>query len=106
MLRTRLWMGGLLIVLAVLVLVVDQRLAPWFPFLFVLVLGLASLATFELCQLLRTAFACGKDGVGNGRTFPNERHVGEHGMPPRQHAGAGDERSREERERDDPTHHT
>jgi phosphatidate cytidylyltransferase len=52
MLRTRLWMGVLLIVLAGLVLVVDQNLAPYYPFLFCLVLLLAQLACFELLNLL------------------------------------------------------
>ena len=52
MLRTRLWMGAVLVVLGVGMLVIDQRLAPWFPFLFFLVLALALLACFELLQLL------------------------------------------------------
>ena len=40
MLRTRLWMGTLLVGLTLGVLLVDNGLAPWFPFLFVLVLVL------------------------------------------------------------------
>jgi phosphatidate cytidylyltransferase len=53
MLRTRLWMGAVLVALAVGVLVVDPRLAPgYYPFLFVLLLGLAELACFELLRLL------------------------------------------------------
>src|SRR5205814_992482 len=52
MLRTRLWMGAVLIALTVGVLVVDQWLAPWYPFLFVLVMTLAGLACFELRGLL------------------------------------------------------
>src|SRR5919204_6701274 len=52
MLRTRLWMGAILIALVAGVLVVDQWLAPWYPFLFVLVLGLALLACYELLHLL------------------------------------------------------
>src|SRR5437016_2243086 len=52
MLRTRLWMGAILIGLTVAVLVFDQRLEPWFPFLFVLVQVLAGLACFELLHLL------------------------------------------------------
>ena len=55
MLRTRLWMGALLIGLAVAVLVVDQRLAPFYPFLFLLCLGLTLLAALELVQLLRAS---------------------------------------------------
>ena len=52
MLRTRLWMGTLLIVLAVGALVVDQQFAPWYPVLFVLVLGLSLAACSELLHLL------------------------------------------------------
>jgi phosphatidate cytidylyltransferase len=52
MLRTRLWMGAILIALAIAVLVIDQRLAPWYPFLFVLVLLLALVACTELLHLL------------------------------------------------------
>lgn len=52
MLRTRLWMGALLIALAVGALVVDQWLAPWYPFLLLLVLGLGLAACHELLNLL------------------------------------------------------
>jgi phosphatidate cytidylyltransferase len=52
MLRTRLWMGGLLILLAVGVLVADSWLSPWHPLLLVLVLTAAGLATHELLWLL------------------------------------------------------
>ena len=45
-------MGAVLIALTVGVLVVDQWLAPWYPFLFVLVMTLAGLACFELRGLL------------------------------------------------------
>jgi phosphatidate cytidylyltransferase len=55
MLRTRLWMGTILIGLTVGVLVLDQRLAPWYPFLFVLVLVLALVGCYELLQLVGTA---------------------------------------------------
>ena len=41
MLRTRLWMGAILILLTIGVLLVDAHLAPWYPFLFLLVLGLS-----------------------------------------------------------------
>jgi phosphatidate cytidylyltransferase len=54
MLRTRLWMGAILIALTVGVLVVDQGLAPWYPFLFVLVLLLTLVGCHELLQLLGT----------------------------------------------------
>jgi phosphatidate cytidylyltransferase len=52
MLRTRLWMGAILVGLVLGVLVLDQRLAPWYPFLMVLVLVLATLACHEMLQLL------------------------------------------------------
>ena len=52
MLRTRLWMGAVLIALAVGVLWVDQQLAPWYPFLFVVLAGLALAACAELLHLL------------------------------------------------------
>ncbi|HEV3079818.1 MAG TPA: phosphatidate cytidylyltransferase [Gemmataceae bacterium] len=52
MLRTRLWMGAALIALTVGVLAVDYRFAPWYPFLFALVLGLSIMACRELLNLL------------------------------------------------------
>jgi phosphatidate cytidylyltransferase len=52
MLRTRLWMGAILVALTVGVLVIDQRLAPWYPFLFVLLTLLAGAACYELLGLL------------------------------------------------------
>jgi phosphatidate cytidylyltransferase len=52
MLRTRLWMGAVLVLLAVGVLVIDQRLEPWYPFLFVFVLALVLASCHELLQLL------------------------------------------------------
>lgn len=52
MLRTRLWMGSILIGLAVGVLVVDQHLEPWYPFLFVLLALLAAVACYEMLALL------------------------------------------------------
>src|SRR5947209_16990181 len=55
MLRTRLWMGAVLVGLAVGVLVVDRLLPPWYPFLFVLLLGLSLAACFELLHLLGAA---------------------------------------------------
>lgn len=51
MLRDRLWMGALLILLVVGVLVFDQRLAPWYPILFLLILTLSLVASFELRRL-------------------------------------------------------
>src|SRR5262249_37415131 len=55
MLRTRLWMGAVLIALASGVLVVDQYLGPGYPFLFVFILALALAACYELMQLLGSA---------------------------------------------------
>jgi phosphatidate cytidylyltransferase len=52
MLRTRLWMGGLLVVLAVGMVVADQWLEPWYPFLLITVLALSLLAGLELRALL------------------------------------------------------
>lgn len=53
MLRTRIWMGATLIALTVAALVFDQPLAPWYPFLLLLVLVLALGACVELRALLR-----------------------------------------------------
>jgi phosphatidate cytidylyltransferase len=52
MLTTRLWMGAILIVLTVGMIAADQHLAPWFPFLFVFMLGLSVAACHELILLL------------------------------------------------------
>jgi phosphatidate cytidylyltransferase len=52
MLQTRLWMGAILTGLSVGVLVLDQRLAPWFPFLFLFLLTISLTACIELTQLL------------------------------------------------------
>ena len=52
MLTTRLWMGSILVVIAVGMLAVDQHLAPWFPFLLVFQVGVALLACKELLTLL------------------------------------------------------
>lgn len=52
MLRMRLGMGALLIAVTVGILVLDQRLKPWYPFLLVLVLGLTLRACSELLGLL------------------------------------------------------
>src|SRR6266478_5348203 len=55
MLRTRLWMGTILVLLTAGALVVDQRLAPWYPVLLALMLALAGLACYELVGLLSGA---------------------------------------------------
>jgi phosphatidate cytidylyltransferase len=52
MLRTRLWMGAVLIALTVGMLVVDVYLAPWYPFLFLFVVGLGLVGCRELSGLL------------------------------------------------------
>lgn len=52
MLKTRLWMGSILILLTVGMLLVDQHLAPWYPFLFVFQVGLGLLGCLELIHLL------------------------------------------------------
>ncbi|MFN4260051.1 MAG: phosphatidate cytidylyltransferase [Gemmataceae bacterium] len=52
MLRTRIWMGAVLIGLTVGVLWIDHRLTPWYPFLLALVLGLALAGCRELRELL------------------------------------------------------
>jgi phosphatidate cytidylyltransferase len=52
MLRTRIWVGAILIALVVGVLIFDNRLAPWYPFLLVLALALASIGCYELLHLL------------------------------------------------------
>jgi phosphatidate cytidylyltransferase len=52
MLRTRLWMGSLLIALTVGMLVADPHWAPWYPFLFAFVVGLSLAACRECVQLI------------------------------------------------------
>jgi phosphatidate cytidylyltransferase len=53
MLRTRLWMGAILIALTTGVLLLDNQLAAWhYPFLYALVLLLTLVACSELLQLL------------------------------------------------------
>lgn len=52
MLRTRLWMGAILVALTLGVLLADQWLAPWFPFLFVLLLTLGVITCHELLHLI------------------------------------------------------
>jgi phosphatidate cytidylyltransferase len=55
MLRTRLIVGSTLIALTAGMLFVDDRLSPWFPFLFATVLLLSILGTVELVGLLPPA---------------------------------------------------
>jgi phosphatidate cytidylyltransferase len=52
MLRTRLWMGAVLITLVVGVLVFDQHFEPWFPFLLAFVVVLAVVGTIELVHMI------------------------------------------------------
>ena len=56
MLRTRLWMGAILILLTVGMLTLDQRFHPWYPFLFVFFAALALLGTVELLALLAPTY--------------------------------------------------
>ena len=55
MLRTRLWMGALLIGLAVLLLLEDRWFAPWYPILFVCYVGAILAATREFLNMLPDA---------------------------------------------------
>ena len=55
MLRTRLWMGSLLIVLAVLLLLEHDWFAPWYPFLFVCYMAATLAASREFLDLLPDA---------------------------------------------------
>lgn len=52
MLKTRLWMGAILVVLTTGVLVLDRSLAPWHPFLFGLIVALALIGGQEIRNLL------------------------------------------------------
>ena len=52
MLRTRLWMGAILIGVAVLLLMEDRWFAPWYPVLYLCYVGGTLLATRELLDLL------------------------------------------------------
>jgi phosphatidate cytidylyltransferase len=52
MLKTRLLMGAILIAITIGMLVGDERVAPWFPFLFLFQLGLTLAACHELVKLL------------------------------------------------------
>ncbi|HEY7327260.1 MAG TPA: phosphatidate cytidylyltransferase [Gemmataceae bacterium] len=53
MLKTRLWMGALLIALVVCVLLFDPE--PWYPFLLLLAIFLAAAGSVELYQLIGAA---------------------------------------------------
>jgi phosphatidate cytidylyltransferase len=52
MLRTRLWMGAILIALVAGVLVGDRHLGPWYPWLLALIGGLTLAGMVELLRLL------------------------------------------------------
>ena len=52
MLRTRLWMGALLIGLAIILLLEDRWFAPWYPVLYLTYIVASLLATHELLDLL------------------------------------------------------
>jgi phosphatidate cytidylyltransferase len=53
MLKTRIWMGSLLIALVICVLLFDR--APWYPFLLFLAIFLAAAGSVELYQLIGAA---------------------------------------------------
>src|SRR5271154_2842730 len=55
MLRTRLWMGALLIALAGVILFEDRWFAPWFPLLFVATAAACGFAVRELIGMLDPA---------------------------------------------------
>jgi phosphatidate cytidylyltransferase len=55
MLRTRLIVGTILAALTAGMLLLDRHLAPWFPFLFAVVMVLSSLGMLELLRLLPPA---------------------------------------------------
>src|SRR5262249_44217594 len=52
MLRTRLWLGALLIALTAGMLFCDRGLGPWYPFLLLFCVILGLLGCDELCRLL------------------------------------------------------
>ena len=52
MLRTRIWMGALLIAVAGLILLEERWFAPWYPFLFIATAGACGLAVRELLGML------------------------------------------------------
>src|SRR5262249_39512524 len=66
MLRTRLAVGAVLVALVVGMLVVDERLAPWYPFLLLFFLGLALASCFELLNLLDAAWRPSASLCGGG----------------------------------------
>lgn len=52
MLRTRLWMGAILILVSLAILYADALMLPWVPGLLVLALAAGTVATLELVQLM------------------------------------------------------
>ncbi len=56
MLRTRLWMGAILIALTLGMLFLDERFAPYYPILFGFFLAIGVLGTIELRNLLAPAY--------------------------------------------------
>jgi phosphatidate cytidylyltransferase len=55
MLKTRLWMGALLIGLALLILLEERWFSPWYPFLFLALSAACLLGTRELLSMLDPA---------------------------------------------------
>ncbi|WP_020472092.1 phosphatidate cytidylyltransferase [Zavarzinella formosa] len=74
MLRTRLWMGSILIGLAVLLLLEDRWFTPWFPIFFVAFTAASFLAIRELISLIpsnQRPDRCLTIGVGLGMVAVN-----------------------------------
>lgn len=60
-------MGAVLIVMAVGVLVIDQRMGPWYPFLFLFVSSLALTAGWELLHLMEAGLKSQGDALAEAR---------------------------------------
>ena len=81
MLKTRLWMGALLVILVLGVLFLDQWLAPWYPFLFLVVAVFALGSCAELLSLFDSW-----GGRSPGLSVPKHGRPG--GPPPQKEISA------------------
>ena len=76
MLRTRLWMGALLILVGLALLVVDQYLAPWYPSLFLVSLAAMEVSCLQVLGLLGPSrrlpawFCCAAVGLVVAANWP------------------------------------
>jgi phosphatidate cytidylyltransferase len=76
MLRTRLWMGALLAFLGLGLVLVDQKLAPFYPFLFLVLVGTMLLCCAEVIDLLGPSrrlpgwFCCAAVGLVLASNWP------------------------------------